>query len=100
MNPRHPAGVRAVLITALCLAVLACILTAGLWPFHVERNGVGWLNDRSGLRFAGHGAAASAGSFRSFRQPGATGFTLELGLTPARTDGHGTFLAFDSSADA
>jgi len=100
MNSHHPAGARAVLITALCLGVLACILTAGLWPFNVERNGVGWLKDQNGLRFAGHGAAASAGSFRSFSDPGATGFTLELGLIPARTDGHGTFLAFDSSTDA
>jgi VanZ family protein len=95
----NPAPAQAMSITTLCLFVLAVILTAGLWPFHIERNGVSWLKDEDGLRFDGHGAAVSAGAFRTSRAANATGFSLELYLTPAQTNGRGTFLAFDSSPD-
>ena len=99
MNAKHPARARNLLISALCWLVLACILTAGLWPFHIERNGVSWLRDQNGLRFEGHGAAVSAGEFVTSRAPNDTGFSMELALTPAETVGKGTFLAFDSSPD-
>jgi VanZ family protein len=99
MNRVQITGAPAKLVSALSLFVLGCILTAGLWPFHVARNGVAWLSQENGLRFAGHGAVVSAGWFRNFREPDDTAFTLELGLTPALTYGSGTFLAFDSSPD-
>jgi VanZ family protein len=99
MNDSGNTSARRMIVSAAVLLVLGCILTAGLWPFHVERNGVSWLKDTSGLRFLSHGAAVSAAAFTPRRGPNDTGFSLELELTPEETVGKGTFLAFDSSPD-
>src|SRR5579863_2978873 len=99
MNHFRNTGAQVKIVSAAVLLVLGCILTAGLWPFHIERNGVSWRKDGDGLLFLSHGAAVSRGAFTPSRAPGGTGFSLELSLTPAETVGKGTFLAFDSSPD-
>ena len=99
MNPTNSSSAQAKVIASLCVLVLGCIFAAGLWPFHISRNAVRWLQGENGLRFDGHGATVSASAFRLSRAPNDTGFSLELCLTPARTIGSGTFLAFDSSPD-
>src|SRR2546430_15745322 len=99
MNNANSSSAQTTVISVLCVCVLSCIFVAGLWPFHIERNAVSWLNDQDGLLFAGHGAAISAAAFTMSEGPNDMGFTLELCLTPAQTKGKGTFLAFDSSPD-
>lgn len=85
------------LISALCLAVLACIWTAGLWPFHVPDNGVSWLGSEDGVRFGAHAAVVSAASFKASQTPAEGGVSLEIWLQP--TSDRGAILAFDSSPD-
>jgi VanZ like protein/concanavalin A-like lectin/glucanase superfamily protein len=99
MNKAHLDSAHAKIVSLLCLFVLGSIAVAGLWPFHVPRNAVSWLTDKDGLRFSGHGSAASAGAFRSRRPPNDTGCSLEILLKPARTTASGSILAFDSSTD-
>jgi Concanavalin A-like lectin/glucanases superfamily len=99
MNTSNPANAQAKIISGLCIFVLGCILGAGLWPFHIPRNAVSWLRNKNGLRFSKHSAAVSASAFPASRRPDETGFSLEIDLTPARTIGGGTILAFDSSPD-
>jgi hypothetical protein len=98
MTNTNPAT-QATVISALCVLVLACILAAGLWPFHVSRNAVSWSKDRDGLRFERHGVAVSPDPFLTSRAAGDSGFSIEIYLIPAQTKGKGTFLAFDSSPD-
>lgn len=86
-------------VSALCLFVLACILVAGLWPFHTPRNAVSWVADGNGLRFDGHGAAMSASVLHTSRSPNENGFSIEIWLTPAGTK-DGSILAIDSSPDS
>ncbi len=98
MNNANPGSAYAKMVSASCLFVLACILVAGLWPFHVPRNAVKWLKNENGLSFSGHGSAVSASAFRTTGSPNDTGHSLEIWLVPARTGG-GSILAFDSSPD-
>lgn len=80
----------------LCASVLACILTAGLWPFHAPKNEVSWLTTGTGLHFGRYGLILGS---KSSTLPGlrdATSFSLEIMLRPDRTDTGGTFLAFYS----
>jgi len=98
MNHAESARVRGRVVGALCQVVLACILTAGLWPFHVPTNAVSWLADQNGLWFGHHGAAVSAGKFDDFSNANNDGISLEIWLKPARiASSGGTILAFDSS---
>jgi VanZ family protein len=97
MNKSHPSRAYATIISTLCVVVLGSILIAGLWPFHSPRNGVSWIEEQNGLRFSGHGAAVSSTAFRIRRPPNDTGSSLEIWLTPERTTGDGSILAFDSS---
>jgi len=98
MNKVNPVGTQAKIVSALCLLVLSCILVAGLWPFHVPRNAVNWLENENGLRFGRHGSVLSVTAFRNARSPNSAGYSLEIWLTPAQTRG-GSILAFDSSPD-
>jgi hypothetical protein len=82
---------------ALCALILCVILTAGLWPFCAPKNDVEWLKGANGLRFGSHGIVASVDGFRTASPDGAS--SLEILLQPARVDGSGTILAFDSSPD-
>jgi thioredoxin reductase/VanZ family protein len=99
MNNANSDSAHAKTISALCIFVLGCLLVAGLWPFHVPRNAVSWLKDENGLRFGRHGSAVSASEFHSARPSNDTGSSLEIWLTPTKTNGGGAILAFDSSPD-
>ena len=80
-----------------CLCVLAMILTAGLWPFHVSSNRVKWLESANGLQFERHGSVVSLGAFRGEDLSGASG-TLDVYLEPSSSDSRSTILSFDESA--
>ena len=86
-----------ILILALCLTVLACIWTAGLWPFHAPENEVSWLRSEDGVRFEKHAAIVSAATFKANTQAERDGVSLEVWLEP--TEIKGAILAFDSSPD-
>ena len=82
------------LVTGLvCLAVLASILTLGLWPFHVPANDVAWLKDRSGLEFGGSGTAISSDVLPKPGRGEEDGGSLEIWLRPGRIWDSGTFLS-------
>jgi Concanavalin A-like lectin/glucanases superfamily/VanZ like family len=83
----------------LRLLVLAVILVAGLWPFHVPRNEVNWLEHQNGLNFGRHGVAISVNAFRDTHSADDVGNSLEIWLTPEQNVGEGSILAFDSSLD-
>jgi len=85
------------LISVLCLAVLACIWTAGLWPFRAPDNAVRWLKSEDGVRFEKHAAIVSAKTLRANQATGRDGVSLEIWLQPAELKG--AILAFDSSPD-
>jgi len=98
----HKANIKhggARVISALCLFVLASILTAGLWPFHSPHNAVSWLKNENGLRFDGHGAVVSSSPYRASGSSIDAGCSLEIWLVPTKTSAGGSILAFDSSAD-
>jgi VanZ family protein len=83
----------------LCASVLACILIAGLWPFHAPKNEVSWLTSGTGLHFGRYGLilGSKASTLPGLRE--ATSFSLEIMLRPDRTDTGGTLLAFYSRED-
>jgi len=85
------------MVGAVCLCVLAIILTAGLWPFHASSNQVNWLESVNGLEFERHGSAVSCGAFKSGDAAGGSG-TLELWLEPTSSESRSTILSFDESA--
>jgi len=79
-----------------CIAVLFTTLTLGLWPFRSPRNEVGWIGDKSGLRFGGHGVVLSSGAFSNMASPSSAQASVETWLQPNRIWGSGTFLTFYS----
>ncbi len=81
----------------LSLCVLAIILTAGLWPFHVSPNQVKWFERGDGLEFRRHGSAVTFGAIRASNLTNASG-TIEIWLEPTRSEGSSTILSFDGSA--
>ncbi len=81
----------------VCLCVLAIILTAGLWPFHVPSNQVKWLESGNGLGFGRHGSVVSSTAFGGGDAAGASG-TLEIWLEPSSSESSSTILSFDESA--
>ena len=81
----------------ICAAVLATILTLGLWPFHVPANDVTWLRDRAGLRFGGNSTAISSAALQVPLTE--QGGSLEIWLRPGRIWDSGTILAFHSPQD-
>jgi len=93
----NPQKTFARLISALCLAVLACIWTVGLWPFHAPENSVNWLKSEDGVRFGKHAAVVSATTFKADRKAEQDGVSLEIWLKPDEIKG--AILAFDSSPD-
>ncbi len=86
---------RSPLVGFLCLAVLAIILVAGLWPFRAPKNDVAWIPNSDGLFFGRHGSAVSNGSFSA----AAPAQTLEIAFEPAHSKGRRTILAFDGAQD-
>lgn len=86
---------RAGILTGCCGCVLAVILVAGLWPFQAPANKVRWLTGENGLEFGHRGIVISRSAFHTVSPQGSC--SLEILLQPARPDGTGTILAFDSS---
>jgi hypothetical protein len=80
----------------LCASVLACILIAGLWPFHAPKNQVSWLINGRGLHFGRYGLILGSKERTLAGLRDATSFSLEIMLRPDRTDTGGTLLAFYS----
>jgi VanZ family protein len=79
----------------ICVAVLAIILTLGLWPFHVPPNEVAWLKDRPGLEFGRFSVAIGSDVIHAPDAPNLGG-SIELWLQPGRIWDHGTLLGFSS----
>ena len=79
------------LLAILCIAVLAGILVAGLWPFHTPANEVTWLKDRNGLRFGDYGTVRSTGALDRPVSGDPQSCSIELWLRPANDYG-GTIL--------
>jgi hypothetical protein len=99
MNNANPGGAPAKILFASRLFVLGGILVAGLWPFHIPRNEVNWLENENGLKFGRHAAAISVNAFRNTHSANDAGNSLEIWITPERNVGDGSILAFDSSPD-
>jgi VanZ family protein len=77
----------------LCVAVLAGILTAGLWPFCAPLNQVSWLNG-NGLHFGEYGVLLSAGASRFAGPTDGTHCSLEIWLQPDHSKIGGSILGF------
>jgi VanZ like family/Concanavalin A-like lectin/glucanases superfamily len=87
-------------IIGSCLAVLAIILTAGLWPFHSPKNDVSWLTNEDGIRFGRFGCVFSTGPIGDQRSKENASGSLELWIKPAPpTRGRRTILAFEGPGD-
>jgi len=86
-----------IFISALCMTVLVCIWTVGLWPFHAPENEVSWLRSEDGVRFEKHAAIVSAATFKANRETEQEGKSLEVWLEPIEIKG--AILAFNSSPD-
>ena len=87
-------NVRAMLLRAICVCVLAGILVVGLWPFHAPRNNVSWVSDGNGLRFGKHGSIVSASPLEARATPGNNSCSLEIWLQASDPVTEGMILAF------
>lgn len=87
-------GSRSRILALACVAVVAGILVAGLWPFSSPKNQVSWRTKSGGLWFGGHGTALSVALFEPASKPEVRSCTVEIWLTPALTWEHRTILAF------
>lgn len=67
----------------MLLAVLACTLTAGLWPFRSPTNDVSWLDRENGIHLGKHGMLVSAESLRPSPGDEAGPVSVELWVRPA-----------------
>lgn len=76
-----------------CAAVLAIILTLGLWPFHAPRNNVKWLKQANGLLFKKYGTAFSLFGIPPSQAPDSSSRTIEVWLR-AEPWQSGSFLSF------
>jgi VanZ like family/Concanavalin A-like lectin/glucanases superfamily len=78
-----------------CAAILAVILTLGLWPFHVPANQVAWLRGRPGLAFDGRGSVYSSGALPA-PKASESGVSVEIWLQPRNIWDSSTLLGFCS----
>jgi len=87
-------------IIVSCVATLAIILVAGLWPFHSPKNDVTWLAGGNGIRIGNHGCLVSSGPLRAYDSKDNSSGSLELWIKPAfATKGRRTILAFEGPGD-
>ena len=78
---------RKYLLGALCLAMTAAILVAGLWPFNFRpENKVRWLKDQNGVEF--HGRAVIYSTIPVFQSSNIAikSLSVELSLQPTTED--------------
>jgi hypothetical protein len=78
----------------VCVAVLGIILTLGLWPFHLPKNGVVWLRNRNGLRFSRYGTVLSSGVLSMTNAQSEACGSLEIWLQPSRMWDSRTLITF------
>ncbi len=78
----------------LCIAILCCILVAGLWPFHAPKNTVNWLNNKNGLHLGDYGTLFSSGTFAPSHSDDDSSCSLELWMEPGLVPDNNTLLAF------
>ncbi len=86
--------VREAVLAFLSLAVLTCILVAGLWPFCAPKNDVEWISRRNGLRFGSHGTITTAPKPALTFQQKPVSCSMEIWLEAASTNASGTLLSF------
>ena len=77
----------------VCAAVLAVILSLGLWPFHAPKNEVAWISGRPGLTFGRVSGAIGSAAMPTPASGGAGG-SIEIWLRPWRIWDSSTLLAF------
>jgi hypothetical protein len=82
------------LLGAGCLLIVCGMLVAGLWPFHVPKNKVSWIDHSRGLSFRRYSSIVSAGVLKDDSPQGVGACSLEIWLQPAWADGKGTILGF------
>lgn len=74
--------------------MVVAVLTATLWPFDFWRpNGVSWLPETNGIRFAGAGFVVSKGNLKVVGTESDNSCTLEILLRPASIESLRTILA-------
>ena len=84
------------LLGVMCLAVMAGILGAGLWPFHAPRNEVTWIAGGNGLRFAYPGTIVSDAEFQAVAAPEAA-CSIEVWAQPSLLNDSNTLFAFHTA---
>jgi VanZ like family/Concanavalin A-like lectin/glucanases superfamily len=83
-----------------CVATLAIILIAGLWPFCSPKNDVSWLTDENGICISKYGCVLSSGPFRDNDSKDVSSGSLELWIKPDHaTKGRNTILAFEGPGE-
>jgi VanZ like family/Concanavalin A-like lectin/glucanases superfamily len=80
------------ILGTVCLALLAGMLAACLWPFHSPKNEVAWVAHGNGLSFGRFGMIVGGSAIKPDCQP-ERGCTLEMWLSPRRVWDGGTILA-------
>ena len=84
-------------VVRLCGIVVVAVIVATLWPFSFcARNGVSWLPDGTGLRFAGNGVVVSNTPLNRAALGSGDSYSLEIVVRPAKMKSTGTFLSFYS----
>jgi VanZ family protein len=82
-------------LAAICMAILAGVLTAGLWPFaRFPKNEVVWLENEHGLRFGDYGSIFSSGTFQTINSKDDPSCSIEIWLQPGLTYDQNTMVAF------
>jgi VanZ family protein len=82
------------LLAVMCGIVLACILTAGLWPFTpYPKNEVAWRPNASGLHFGEYGTILSAGAVQVADLSGGASCSLEIWFKPGLINDSNNMLA-------
>jgi VanZ family protein len=78
-----------------CVALVAIVLVAGLWPLHAPENRVTWLAGENGVHFARYGAARSSSAFKPRSESGDVSESIEVWLRPDSGESTNTILSFD-----
>lgn len=83
------------LLLVTCVAILAGILVAGLWPFTpFPRNQVSWSKGEKGLHFGDYGTILGGGTFTPVKSPQGSPCSLEIWSRPGLIKDTNTMLAF------
>lgn len=82
------------LLGVLCFFVLCITLALGLWPFHVPRNNVTWIDGANGLVFGKNSSAMSSAVWKTWNsQQGDDRDAIELWVQPDQWSTSATILS-------